>query len=199
MSSRPASHLTEEELIALDTFLLSEACNDTALSIDEAHGFLTAIIAGPAQVAQEEWLTEVWGQPRFADAAEKQRMTGLLLRLHDEIATALQAGRSFEPLMVEVEEEDGETAEAYEGWCFGFMLGVAQHQEMWDRLPRDEKTLIAPMAQLALLNSEEESDMSDEEYASWVELIPGAVMGLYRFWHGAEGQRLAQKPDHKDA
>lgn len=197
MSSRPDTHLTEEELITLDTFLLSEACDGAALSIDEAHGFLTAIIAGPAQVAQKEWLTEVWGQPRFADAAEKQRLTELLLRLHDEIATTLQAGRSFEPLVVEV-EEDGEATEAYEGWCFGFMLGVAQHQEMWDRLPRDEKMLIAPMAQLALLNSEEAVAMRDEEYASWIELIPGAVMGLYRFWHGTEGQGLVQKPSHGD-
>ena len=45
--------------------------------------------------------------------------------------------------------------------------------------------LSAPMAQLALLGSEEEPNMDETEYDSWVELIPGAVMGLYRLWHGA--------------
>jgi hypothetical protein len=40
------------------------------------------------------------------------------------------------------------------------------------------------MAQLALLNSDEEPEMDDEEYESWVELLPGAVLGLYSYWHG---------------
>lgn len=186
MSSQLGTPLTEEELVELDNFLLSDACDGAALSIDEVHGFLTAIIVGPEEVDQEEWLTAVWGKPRFADEAEEQRMTGRLLRLRNEIAATLEAGRSFEPLVVEV-EQDGEVAEAHEGWCFGFMLGVAHHQALWDRLPRDEKTLVEPMAELALLNSEEEPGMSEEEYTSWVELVPGAVMGLYRFWHGAQG------------
>lgn len=198
MSSQLDTPLSEEELVELDNFLLSDACAGAALSIDEVHGFLTAIIVSPEKVDQDEWLTAVWGKPQFADEAEEQRMTGLLLRLRNEIATTLQAGRSFEPLVVEV-EEDGEVAEAHEGWCFGFMLGVAHHQALWDRLPHDEKTLVEPMAQLALLNSEEEPGMSEEEYAAWVELIPGAVMGLYSFWRSTQGQQVAMKPDRKDA
>lgn len=182
MPAQPDASLSDEELEALDSFLLSDACGDEALSVDEVHGYLTALIVGPETVDQETWLVTAWGHPEFGDKASEQRMTGLMLRLYSDIAATLEARRNFEPLVVEVEDE-GEVVEAYEGWCFGFMIGVEQHQEMWDRLPKPEQALLAPMAQLALLNSEEAVAMDDETYRSWVELIPGAVMGLYAFWH----------------
>lgn len=192
MSPQPDAPLTQDELVELDTFLLSDACDDEALSIDEAHGFITASIAGPEQLDQDEWMAAVWGEPGFADDAEQVRKTGLLLRLYDEIAAILRSGRPYEPLAVEMEEEDGESIEAYEGWCFGFMVGVSHRQALWERLPKDEQGLLAPIAQLALLAGDEESDMDDEEYASWVELLPGAVAGLYAYWHGAQGQQPRQ-------
>jgi hypothetical protein len=36
---------------------------------------------------------------------------------------------------------------------------------------------------LALQGAEDEEEMGEEEYAQWVELIPGAVLGLYDIWH----------------
>ncbi len=180
---------SDAELEELDSFLLSEACDDETLSVDEAHGFLTALVAAPLEVAPEEWARAIWGEPRFADTAQERRMNDLLQRLHNDIATTLQQGLPFEPLVVEVEEQ-GEVFEAYEGWCFGFMLGVSHNQDLWALLPKDEQALVAPMAQLALLESEEEEEpeMDEEEYSSWIELLPGAVVGLYSFWHSARGQ-----------
>ncbi len=63
------------------------------------------------------------------------------------------------------------------------MLGVEEQQELWDELPQNEQNLVAPMAQLALVYSDEEVDMDENEYDDWVELLPGAVMGLYAHWH----------------
>ena len=173
--------LTEEELGELDEFLLSDACDD-ALSIDEAHGYLTALAVTPNLPAVGEWQAAVWGQPDFADEQQREQMASLLQRLYNEVVSTLVARRDFEPLVIETEEE-GELLEAYEGWCFGFMHGVEEQQALWDELPQNEQSLVAPMAQLALLYSDEETDMDDEEYGSWVELIPGAVMGLYAYWH----------------
>ncbi len=173
--------LTDEELVELDDFLLSDACSDETLSIDEAHGFLTALVMVPEPTPQATWLDAIWGEPQFADAAQEQRMTELLLRLHDEIADALREGGPFEPLVAE-EEEDGELYETYEGWCFGFMLGVELHQELWEQLPKNEQQLLAPMAKLALLNADEEAEMDEAECESWLELLPGAVAGLYTYW-----------------
>jgi len=180
MTSSPGL-ITEEELGELDAFLLSEAC-DEALAVDEAHGYLTALIAGPSQVPAEEWMATVWGQPKFADTAQRDRMTGLLHRMYDDIVATLETGLDFEPLAIEIEEE-GETLEAYEGWCFGFMLGVGHDEEAWAALPKDEQPLMAPISQLALLHGDEEIEMDDEEYTSWVELLPGAVLGLYSYFH----------------
>jgi len=177
MSALPDIPLSEQELTELDAFLLSEACDEEALTIDEAHGFLTALVVGPVPLAAEEWLVEVWREPAFADEEEARRMTDLMLRLYNEIAVTIASGRPFEPLVVE-EEDEGEVFEVYEGWCFGFILGVELHQSHWEGLPKEQQSLMAPIAQLALLASE-------EEYRAWVELLPGAVAGLYAFWHPA--------------
>ena len=182
MSTDLDTPLNETELAELDEFLLSDACDEDALSIDEAHGYLTALAVTPEPPADDEWQTGIWGQPTFADEGEKQRMTSLLQRLYNDLVSTLEARRDFEPLIIET-EEGGEIMEAYEGWCFGFMLGVEQQQELWEELPQNEQNLVAPMAQLALLYSDEETDMDDDEYDDWVELLPGAVMGLYAYWH----------------
>ena len=174
--------LSDEELAELDEFLLSDACDEDVLTVDEVHGLLTALLVGSQPLAEAEWLPLAWGRPRFADAAQQQRMLAMMQRLYRDIEAALQAGRDFEPLPVEVEEE-GTDVVAFEGWCFGFMLGVETCQAEWDSLPKSEENLLAPMAQLALLNSDEEPEMDDDEYEQWVELLPGAVMGLYSYWH----------------
>jgi uncharacterized protein len=181
--SADAPTLNDEELAKLDEFLLSDACDDDVLSVDEVHGFLTALQVGPQTMDEEEWLKLAWGEPRFADSAQQQQLLELMRRLYRDIEATLRAGLDFEPLAVEVEEEDGTEVVAYEGWCFGFMLGVESAQHEWDKLPKAEENLLAPMAQLALLNSDEEPQMDGEEYEQWVELLPGAVLGLYSYWH----------------
>lgn len=174
--------LSDQELVELDDFLLSDACDEETFAIDEAHGFLTALVVGPEAMPQSEWLEAVWGQPRFADEAQARRMTDLLVRLYRSIEADLQAGRPFEPLVVE-EEEEGEVFESYEGWCFGFMAGVQEFEELWQPLPKEPQALLTPIAQLALLYTDEEPEMSEAEYGDWIELLPGAVTGLYHFWH----------------
>ena len=183
MSTEIAS-LTDDEMAELDTFLLSDACGDEVLTVDEVHGLLSALLVGPQPLAESEWLEVAWGEPRFVDGAQQQHMLDLMRRLYRDIETTLRLKRDFEPLAVEIEEEDGSEVIAYEGWCFGFMLGVETAQGEWDQLPKNEENLLAPMAQLALLNSDEEPQMDDDEYEQWVELLPGAVMGLYSYWHG---------------
>ncbi|MCK5640117.1 MAG: UPF0149 family protein, partial [Gammaproteobacteria bacterium] len=73
---------------------------------------------------------------------------------------------------------------AYEGWCFGFMLAVTNEHAVWDELPENEQDLLAPMAKLAMLHIGEESEeeMDEDEYDTWVDLLPGAVASLYGYW-----------------
>lgn len=169
------SPLNENELVQLDELLFSEE-NET-LSIDEAHGYTTALIVRQTPINEGEWLDAILGDNVSID----NNAIELLQRMRHEIADSMNAEQRFEPMIIE-EEIDGETFESYEGWCFGFMLGVTQHQEEWDSLPNNKEDLLAPIAQLALLYSDEELDINEEEYSDCVDLIPGAVTKLYTHW-----------------
>ncbi len=175
--------LSEDELAALDHFLLSEHGGEM-MPVDEVHGYLTALVVSHDQASQGEWLSAIWGKPEFVDSDEQTNMTHCLLRMRNEISMALEAHRPYEPLVIE-EEEDGEVVDAYEGWCLGFIHAVADHQASWDRLAKNEQELLTPIAKIALLLNEEEPDMDDEEYEVCIELLPGAVAGLYAYWEAS--------------
>ena len=175
--------LTADELIELDDFLLSaDEDEDDRLSVDEAHGYLTALVVSRLSIEEEDWLQTIWGEPRFADDEQKAYMTNMLQRMRREISAALSFSQPFEPLVVEL-EMDGEIIEAYEGWCFGFMLAVSSDENHWNQLPQNEQELLGAIAKLAILHTDDEADMDDEEYQALVELLSGSVKGLYHYWH----------------
>jgi uncharacterized protein len=182
MSLYATEVLSEDEFAELDTFLLALEEGE-GLSVDEVHGYITAIIASSDSDEQQEWLPQVWGEPVFADESEKDYMTEIMRRMYSEISEMLQQGLRFEPLVIEEENEEGEVEEAYEGWCFGFMRCVAERQDQWGDLPKKEQELLSPIAKLALLCTEEGVDMDEDEYELCVELLPGAVAGLFSYWH----------------
>ena len=174
MSTNADIALTDAELAELDEYLLSE--EDDRLAIDEAHGYLTALIVSGCDSGEDAILKALLGQ-----AKPSARIAELLLRMVQDIAIELESSAPFEPMVIE-EEENGESFEVYEGWCFGFMLAVSDNEETWTQLPKDQQALLEPIATLALLR-EEELDMDDEEYTGWVGLLPGSVNSLYTYWH----------------
>lgn len=167
--------LTADELVELDEFLLSE--DGERLAIDEAHGYLTALIVSNAGIDATAMLEAIVGE-----AGSPANISKLLLRMHAGIAADLASARPFEPMVIE-EEDDGEIFEVYEGWCYGFMLAVSDFEEQWAGLSRNGRSLLEPIATLALLR-EEELDIDDEEYSGWVGLLAGSVSGLYAEVHG---------------
>ena len=184
MSLYNADALSEDEFAELDNFLLAQEEGE-GISVDEVHGFVTAFIVGPGSPGRENWLSQAWGAPVFADDSEKNYMMGIMQRMYAEIEAVLQQGRRFEALIIEEEDESGELLEAYEGWCLGFMRHVAEQQDRWEDLPKKEQELLAPIAKLALLCTEEgeEAGMEEDEYEMCTELLPGAVAGLFAYWH----------------
>ena len=184
MTAQLDAPLSDEEIVEPDEFLLAaDEEDDDRLSVDEAHGYITAlVVSADNALFDDDWVQGIWGDPAFRDDAQKERMISLLWRMRNEIKTELGSGQVFEPLVVE-EEEDGEILETYEGWCFGFMVAVSNHEHLWEDLPREQQELLMPIARLAMLVSDEDSEeFDDEEYEQLVELIPGAVGGLYSFW-----------------
>lgn len=183
MSPQSQAPLSDEEFTELDRFLLADEEGER-LPIDEAHGYITALIVAQSPLETADWLQAVWGSPQFRDQDERMKMTGYMQRMHAAIAAMLEAQTPFEPLVIEEEDEEGDLLEAYEGWCFGFMHAVADYPQHWETLPTEAQELLTPIARLALLAGDDESDMDEEEYAMWVELLPGSVAGLYALWRG---------------
>lgn len=175
--------LSDDEVLELDGFLLAGADEQVdRLTVDEAHGYLTGLVVGNASVSTEEWMDVVWGKPNFVDRAQEERMTSLLLRMHGEIGATLRRGQSFEPLVAEV-EEGGELLVAFEGWCFGFMLAVSNDEARWSEISQSARDALAPIADLALLHTEEgATDLDDEDIKLLAALVPGSVVTLYEYW-----------------
>lgn len=183
MSAANDLPLSDDEVLELDGFLLA-GTNEQAerLTVDEAHGYLTGLVVGNAPVSTEEWMKVIWGKPNFSDTAQQKRMTSLLLRMREEIEATLRRGQSFEPLVAEVEEK-GELLVAFEGWCFGFMLAVSNDEARWSELPPSARDALAPIADLALLHTEEATtDLDEEDIKLLAALVPGSVVTLYDHW-----------------
>jgi uncharacterized protein len=174
--------LSEDELTELDSFLLSDTCDDDTLSVDEAHGYLSGLAVLPQSVDRGDWLSFIWNDPEFTDNDEQDHFIQLMQRLNQEIINTLANGNEFEPLVIETEEE-GVIMEAFEGWCVGFMYAVDQHQSVWKGIDNNSNALLAPIAKLAMLEDDEDPDMDDDEYSEWVDLLPGSVSGLYNYWN----------------
>ncbi len=172
--------LSGDEFTTLDTLLSS--ADDECLGIDEAHGYITALIVCHHPADQPEWLEAILG-----DSLPNNALNELLTRMYNDINTTLNSGLRFEPMIIE-EEMDGELFEIHEGWCFGFMLAVTQHHKQWDQLPTSKEELLAPIAQLALFCSDDEMDMDDDEYNDCVELLPGSVTTLYNHWKNSTAE-----------
>ena len=52
--------LSDAEIQVLDAFLLSDSAPEAVLSVDELHGYLTAIVCCPVPVMPSDWLAGVW-------------------------------------------------------------------------------------------------------------------------------------------
>ena len=86
--------LSEQEFDELDRFLMSDQCNDDAMTMDALHGFLTAIAIGPEKIPASEWLAAVWGTdpeetPAFDSPQAEQRIAHLMTRTLEDIEVTL--------------------------------------------------------------------------------------------------------------
>jgi uncharacterized protein len=129
MSNAP---LNDDEYDQLDDLLA--AIGPHSMDVSRLEGYLTALVAGPVEVAQETWLPQVWG-----GAAGTAEATTLVLRHHDYMRVWMQKDpASFEPIY---ECGGNWTAEA---WCAGFMAGMALGGEAWAPLRAQQPALLLP-------------------------------------------------------
>lgn len=186
-TSQWPSVLDDADLETLDQFLRAHAGEEDLL-LDGVHGLLTAIGIGPQPAAPEEWLPEILHEP-FADEAEGRRILALLARLNESVELELEAD-SYEPILGEVELEDGDTALSAHGWCEGFSRGVDLRARVWEsRLGADSRLteLLGPIMALAVeegvfATDAEFAPLSEQEYDDCLSQLPHAVSAVAHYW-----------------
>jgi len=179
--------LSDAELEELDQFLRAHAGED-ALLLDGVHGLLSAINIGPERATPDEWLPEVLHDP-FADVAEGQHILELLARLNESIGYEIQSD-AYEPILGEIELDDGNTALSAQGWCEGFSRGVDMRARLWEaRLGADSRLteLLAPIMALAVEEGVFETDaeiapLNETEYDECLTHLPAAIGAVAHYW-----------------
>jgi len=178
---------SDEDLEELDQFLRGRNGDDDLL-LDGVHGLLTALAIGPTAATPDEWLPEVLHEP-FADNAEGERVLTLLARLNDAILPELETG-TYEPILGEIDADDGSAAFTARGWCEGFSRGIDLRAPVWEsRLGQDSQLmeLLGPIIALAIDDGVFESDaefapLGDEDYDECLAQIPNAVGAIAEYW-----------------
>lgn len=179
--------LDDAELEELDQFLRARAGEDHLL-LDGVHGLLTAIGIGPDKVTPDEWLPEVLHQP-FGDEDEGRRVLELLARLSESVETEVESD-NYEPILGEVDLDNGDTALSAHGWCEGFSRGVDLRARLWEsRLNADSHLteLLGPIMALAVEEGVFATDadfapLSEQEYDDCLAQLPGAVNAVAHYW-----------------
>ena len=179
--------IDDAELEALDRFLRAHAGEDDLL-LDGVHGLLTAIAIGPQAALPDEWLPEVLHEP-FADEDEAKQILELLARLNESVELELEAD-SYEPILGEIELDDGGTALSAHGWCEGFSRGVDLRARVWEtRLGADSQLteLLGPIMALAVEEGVFATDadfapLSEVEYDECLGQLPSAVSAVAHYW-----------------
>ena len=179
--------IDDADLEQLDRFLRAHAGEDDLL-LDGVHGLLTAIAIGPQAALPDEWLPEVLHEP-FSDEDEARRILELLARLNESVELELEAD-NYEPILGEIELDDGGTALSAHGWCEGFSRGVDLRARVWEtRLGADSQLteLLGPIMALAVEEGVFATDadfapLSEVEYDECLGQLPSAVAAVAHYW-----------------
>ena len=185
-----------------------------AMNLEQLDGFLAAVLCGPDEVPQSEYLREIWGhdivnEDAFAAQPLLKDFIDLIRRHRDAIAYTLQSGDVFTPLLL----EDEQGVSRGNDWANGFLRGMELRRENWGPLLDDEENggSLVPIFALAHEHDPDPETRSYKEPVS-AELreklivgIAAGVMRIYRYFkerglmtgntvrHSTDYRRIAPK------
>lgn len=166
------------------------------MNIEALDGFLAALVSGPDDVPESEYIEEIWGdnvanEDTFIAQPILQDLVFLVIRHRDAIAHTLLSGDVFVPLLLEDEQGICRAND----WAIGFMRGMGMRRTQLAQLLNDQENGGAIVPILALAH-EHDPDPELRTYATPIDgelrekLIIGAAAGVMRIYRYFEGQRL---------
>ncbi len=169
--------LSEREARELSDLL---ARSETGMSLESAHGYLTAIVSAPTMITPSVWQPKVFGDLKLETQAQFKRAMDLLVRFYNQIAVDL-----FEN---EVAPRLPSLDEGLAAWCSGY-LEAAEHDPIWQADEDADRQLLAfsVIAGEFDLVGQEDLDgtiITDAapHIAQYAAKLSDYVLALYRYW-----------------
>ena len=111
-----------------------------AMNMEQIDGFLAALVCGPEDIPQSEYLPEIWGDDMVNEAAFARQpllqvFVSLIMRQQDAIAHTLRTDAVYTPLLLE--NEDG--VACGNDWANGFVRGMGLRKQLWTTLVDDDE------------------------------------------------------------
>ena len=181
--------VTDEEIDALDEFLMSDQAPPDCMMMCDLDGFLTGIAIGPELILPREWLPVIWGgdEPVFDDAAKAGAIIGTIMNRYNEILGQIAVG-TIAPIFMETPGGDVIASD----WAEGFMMAVYMRPDTWEKLIKSEKGMPIILPILALCCDEDgesllklPQEVEDKFFDEAGDLIPQSVLAIAEYWRPA--------------
>ena len=141
--------LSDAEVGELDELLQAVPEDRDPLDVAMLDGFLTCVLLQPEPVSPSAWLPFVFdGEGRAVapggDAAARQRAIELVMRRHNELAAYIAAREPFDPILFELEDDNGRALEgpaaiaALAPWAAGFVSALGTFPALLKEFERDD-------------------------------------------------------------
>ena len=115
--------LDDSDLDRLEQLLEADVFQGDAMRLDEIQAMLCAIVSGPVPVAPSVWLPEALGKG-LESASDPQVLEALdlLMRLNNDLASALLNDETIAPVLYPLDETGAEYD--YEAWADTYVFGA---------------------------------------------------------------------------
>lgn len=151
---------------------------------DEVQAFMLALLSGPDELNQEEWLPEILGDGEFSDE-ERLEVGELVLALAIEWRQHLEEGRM--PELWVYPDDNGD--DDWLVWCNAYLYALDVVPTDWFEAAGDDdfEDLFYPLMALAGLYDEDGADGSiitidDKERVRLAAELPHTLQDIAAFW-----------------
>jgi len=185
--------LSDDDLDRLEQLLEAEVFQGEAMRLDEIQAMLCAVVSGPVPVAPSVWLPEALGKGlESANDPQVLETLELLMRLNNDLASALLADETISPVLYPVDETGNDYD--YAAWADTYVFGAGLGGDWYELAGKHADDLSELLEPMFLLNGmlKEDVEKSGERWFSPAEEarlvadiqdnLPVIVQTLYNFW-----------------
>jgi uncharacterized protein len=133
--------LSDQEIVELEEFLMSDATPEESMDLVTLDGFLTSLVTGPEVVPPSVWLKTISGgedEPKFESSAQAQRVISLIVRRSNTVSFLFEEPPGVRADSVGARSGAHDLSER-DDWCWGSMDGVSLASQAWQPLLSDSE------------------------------------------------------------